>query len=78
MALMCQSLKNLAEMVAREVQAEEQMNSGEALLNRAINTYWDACLYLDTSTEKWAVKYCNDAFITLTGKGSSQHHSLTA
>lgn len=71
MEIICQSLKNLAEMVAKEVQAEEQVNSGEALLNRAIDTYWDACLYIDTNvSDRWKIKYCNDAFIQLTGEGS--------
>lgn len=77
MMMICQSLTNLAEMIAREVVAEEQMNSGEVLLNRAIDTYWDACLYLDVS-DKWTIKYCNDAFVTLTGISENCLMSLLA
>ena len=65
--MICQSLTNLSEMVAREVQAEEQMNSGEELLNRAIDTYWDACVYLDAKQDTWRINYVNEAFVTLTG-----------
>ena len=75
MSMICQSLPNLAEMVSREVQAEEQMNSGEALLNRAIDTYWDSCIYLDTRNGLWRIKYVNDAFVALTGTRS--YHNMS-
>ena len=76
--MICQSLTNLSEMVAREVQAEEQMNSGEELLNRAIDTYWDACVYLDAKQDTWRINYVNEAFVTLTGLPQTQNSNSSS
>ena len=66
-AVMCYSLPNLGEMVHREIQAAEQANSAENLLYRAMDTYWDGSVLINTLEGPWKVRYANEAFQNLTG-----------
>ena len=68
--MMCYSLPNLGEMVHREIQADEQANSAENLLYRAMDTYWDGSVLINTLEGPWMVRYANEAFQKLTGRVS--------
>ena len=74
-AVMCYSLPNLGEMVHREIQAAEQANSAENLLYRAMDTYWDGSVLINTLEGPWKVRYANEAFQNLTGVATETPNS---
>lgn len=65
---MCMSLTNLAEMVARELPVVAEAPSAEALLLRAMDTYWDGSVLVNTQEDRWKIKYANEAFSNMTGE----------
>ena len=69
--ILCHSLPNLGEMVHREIQAANQANSAENLLYRAMDTYWDGSVLINTLEGPWNIRYANEAFSNMTGVSSN-------
>ena len=61
------SLPNLAEMVTRELQLDLHATEAETMLFRAMDTYWDGSVLVDTKVGRWRIKYANEAFSSMTG-----------
>lgn len=72
--MLCHSLPNLGEMVHREIEAAAQASTAENLLYRAMDTYWDGSVLINTLGGPWIVQYANEAFSNMTGEQSSSKH----
>ena len=61
------SLPNLAEMVTKELQLDLHATEAETMLFRAMDTYWDGSVLVDTKIGRWRIKYANQVFSSMTG-----------
>lgn len=76
--MLCQSLPKLGEMVMKELLAGQQAEASENLLYKAMDTYWDGSVLVDTNQGHWLIKYANEAFGNMTGihRGRAQGRYL--
>jgi len=65
--MLCQPLPKLGEMVMKELLAGQQAEASENLLYKAMDTYWDGSVMVDTNKGHWLIQYANESFGNMTG-----------
>ena len=69
--VLCQSLTKLGEMVMKELVAGQQADTSENLLYKAMDTYWDGSVLVDTNRGHWFIHHANESFGNMTGRAHS-------